>query len=336
MPDVSEIRIGMTREFFTAGADIWDRQVMDEIAALPGATITSLASDEDGATAEDLAGFDILVVRKTGVPKSAFSDPGRIRTRLICRFGVGYDHIALDECTRHGIAVTITPEGVRRPVASSVVALVMALSHRLREKDALIRAGDWAAGRAMMGTGLEGRVLGSVGFGNIAQEAFRLLAPFGMRFIACDPKANAAMARDLGVEIVDFEQVLGEADLLTVNCPLSPATRHIIDAAALARMKPSAYLINTARGALVSQEALVAALANGALAGAGLDVFEIEPTGADNPLFAFPNVIAAPHSMCWTDECARLTSEGVRDAILAWRAGEPLPNLVNPTVLTAA
>ena len=331
-----EIRIGMTREFFLAGAQIWDQPTYDEVAALPGVTITPLASTETGATAEDLAQHDILVVRKTGVPQTAFTDPSRIRTRLICRFGVGYDHIALDECTRNGIAVTITPDGVRRPVASSIVALVMALSHRLREKDALIRAGDWAAGRIMLGTGLEGRVLASVGFGNIAREVFRLLAPFGMRFLACDPNADVGLARDLGVEIVDFESVLARADFLTVNCPLTPTTRHIIDAAALSRMKPSACLINTARGALVSQEALVSALANGALAGAGLDVFETEPTGADNPLFAFPNVIAAPHSMCWTDECARLTSQGVRDAILAWRADDALPNLINPNVLTAA
>ncbi|MFV0334711.1 MAG: 2-hydroxyacid dehydrogenase [Tropicimonas sp.] len=336
MQQSSIIKIGMTREFFDVGAQIWDREIFDAIAADPRVEITPLASGESGVTAADLAAHDILVVRKTGVPQAAFEGDGPLRTRLICRFGVGYDHIALADCTKRGIAVTITPDGVRRPVASSIVALVMALSHRVLEKNALIRAGEWGAGRVLLGMGLEGRVLASVGFGNIAREAFRLLAPFGMRMMACDPRPDMAVAEGLGVEIADFGTVLSQADFLTVNCPLSPATRHIIDAGALARMKPTAYLINTARGALVSQEALVAALAERRIAGAGLDVFEVEPTGAGNPLFAYDTVIAAPHSLCWTDECATLTSRGVRDAITAWLDGKPLPNLVNPDVLRAA
>lgn len=331
-----EIRIGMTREFFASGAQIWNQQIFNKVKNLPGVVISVLPSTESGVTADDLSAHDILVVRKTGVPQSAFQGLETARTRLICRFGVGYDHIAMEDCTRHGITVTITPDGVRRPVASSIATLVMSLAHRVKEKDALIRVGKWPEGRDMRGSGLEGRVLASIGFGNIAREAFRLLTPFGMRFIASDPQADMSLAKDLGVEIVSFDQALQEADFLTLNCPLMPSTRHIIDAKALARMKPSAYLINTARGALVSEDALVTALKHNALAGAGLDVFETEPTGADNPLFDFPNVIASPHSMCWTDECAKLTSQSVHDTIRAWLANAPLQNIVNPSVLVGA
>ncbi|MCW2306308.1 2-hydroxyacid dehydrogenase [Rhodobium gokarnense] len=330
------IKIGMTREFVDSGAQIWDRDVFARVSALPNVVVSPVSSDAAGIVAQDLAEYDILVVRKTGVPETAFTKPDTIRTRLIARFGVGYDHIAMDACTRNGIAVTISPDGVRRPVAGSIVALVMALSHRLREKDLLIRRGDWPQGRVMLGMGLEGRAFASVGFGNIAREAFRLMRPFGMRYLASDPAPDLAAADDLGVEIVDFDTVLREADFLAVNCPLMPSTKHIINAEALARMKPGAYLINTARGQLVDQQALVAALASNRLAGAGLDVFESEPTGADNPLFAFDQVIAAPHSLCWTDECARLTSECVYNAIAAHLDGRPLPHLVNRSLSDVA
>ncbi len=147
--NIGAIKIGMTREFIDTGAQIWNKDVFARISALPNVNVSPVHSDETGITDQDLAEFDILVVRKTGVPESAFSNPDSIRTRLIARFGVNYDHIAMDACTRNLNAVTISPEGVRRPVAGSIVTLVMALSHRLREKDLLIRRGDWADGLAL-------------------------------------------------------------------------------------------------------------------------------------------------------------------------------------------
>lgn len=326
------ISIGVTAEFTTSKTPVWDAEIYKELSSLPNVHISPLESGVHGVTADDLAAHDIVVVRKTGVPTTAFSDPGTIRTKLITRFGVGYDHIDMEACARSGIAVTITPEGVRRPVASSVVTLVLALGHRLREKDMLVRSGDWNTGRELLGTGHSGRVFASIGFGNIAREAFRLLQPFGMRHIACDPYADIGDARTLGVELVDMDTALSTADFLAVNCPLSPSTRHIINSDSLARMKSTAFLINTARGQLVHQEALVDALSNGRLAGAGLDVFEEEPTTSDNPLFKFQNVIATPHSICWSDECARLTSEGVFQSISEYLGGKSLTYQVNHDV----
>ncbi len=325
--------IGVTSEFNDGGGQVWDKAVFDQIAAIPNVEITALPSGPSGATSDDLAAHDILVVRKTGVPKSAFSNPQSIRTRLIARFGVGYDHIDVDSCTRLGISLTTTPEGVRRPVASSVVTLVLALSHRLREKDLLTRSGEWQAGRNLLGVGLENRVFASIGFGNIAREAFRLLRPFGMRYMANDPFASKQHALELGVELADFETTVQKADFLAVNCPLTLKTRHIINSDTFALMKPTAFLINTARGPLVNQDALVDALALGRIAGAGLDVFETEPASADNPLFQFDNLISAPHSLCWTDECARLTSEGVFQSISEFLSDRPLSYLVNRDVM---
>jgi D-3-phosphoglycerate dehydrogenase len=154
-----------------------------------------------------------------------------------------------------------------------------------------------------MGVGLVGRTFGSLGIGNIGAEAFRLAKPFHMKFIAHDPYADPAMARDLGVRLVGLEELFAESDVLSVSCPLNEETRHIVNAERLALMKPTAYLINTSRGPVVDEAALTTALQEGRIAGAGLDVLEQEPSPADNPLYRLDNVILTPHALCWTDQC---------------------------------
>lgn len=233
---------------------------------------------------------------------SAPSSPG---FAFVARFGVGYDNVDVAACDENGIAVVITPDGVRRPVAVSVITYVLALSQKLLIKDRLCRQGPegWAKRVAYMGEGLVGKTLGQLGLGNIGAEVFRMARPFGMRFIAHDPYADAAVSRELGVELVSEEEAFRQSDFLSVSIPLSDATRHFVNARRLAWMKPTAYLINTARGPVVDQAALYEALVSGGLAGAGLDVFEVEPAPAEEPLFGLETVIATPHSLCWTDEC---------------------------------
>ena len=184
-----------------------------------------------------------------------------------------------------------------------------------------------------MGIGLTGKVFGSIGFGNIGREVFRLLRPLDMVHIACDPVAQPEAAAALGVRLVDFDTVLREADFVSVNCPLLPTTRHLVDAGALARMKPTAFLINTARGPIVDEAALTEALAARRIAGAALDVFAEEPTPRDNPLLAFDNVIATPHSLCWTDECFRRIAEDAFASVVAVARGAAPVNVVNRAVL---
>jgi phosphoglycerate dehydrogenase-like enzyme len=182
---------------------------------------------------------------------------------------------------------------------------MLTLSGKLFAKDRITRQGPegWARRSEYMGVGLVGRTFGSLGIGNIGAEAFRLARPFDMKFIAHDPYADAGVARGLGVRLVGLEELFRESDVLSVSCPLNEETRHIVNAERLALMKPTAYLINTSRGPVVDEEALIEALQEGRIAGAGLDVLEQEPSPADNPLYRLDNVILAPHALCWTDQC---------------------------------
>ncbi|TCT13458.1 D-3-phosphoglycerate dehydrogenase [Tepidamorphus gemmatus] len=254
---------------------------------------------------------------------------------IVARFGVGYDNVDLAACDEHGIAAVITPDGVRRPVAVSVITYILALSQKLLVKDRLCRAGPegWAKRSDHMGEGLVGKTLGQLGLGNIGAEVCRLAKPFDLKLIAYDPYANVALARELGVELVSEEEVFRRSDYLSVSIPLSEATRGFVNAARLKLMKPTAYLINTARGPVVDQKALYRALTDGTIAGAGLDVFEIEPAPADEPLLKLDNVIVTPHSLCWTDEC--FAGNGAADiaAVLAVMKGETPRGIVNRGVV---
>ncbi len=279
-----------------------------------------------------LEGFDALILL---VPRfAAASVPGDGRLAVVARFGVGYDNVDLEACNANGIAAVITPDGVRRPVAVAVMTLVLALAGKLLTKNALTRQGPagWKQVSQHMGMGLVGRTLGALGMGNIGAEVFRMAKPFDMQFIAHDPFADAALAESLGVRLVGIDELFAESDFLSVSCPLSDDTRGIVDAARLARMKPTAFVINTARGPVVDQAALTAALRDGVIAGAGLDVFENEPTAADDPLFTFDNVITTPHSLCWTDQCFAGIGAADVKAVLAVMAGEQPRGIVNASI----
>jgi D-3-phosphoglycerate dehydrogenase len=257
------------------------------------------------------------------------------RLSLVARFGVGYDTVDVPACTEAGIALSITPSGVRRPVAVAIITLMLALAGKLMVKSALARQG--AAGHAQrsahMGVGLIGRTLASVGIGNIGAEMFRMAAPFGMRFIAHDPFADPALAAALGVQLVELDTVFRDGDFVAINCPLMPQTRHLVNAERLATMKPSAFLINTARGPIVDQAALVAVLRERRIAGAALDVQEQEPIDLSDPLLTLDNVILTPHALSWTDQCfAGIGASAVR-SVLDVAAGRVPEGLVNRDVL---
>jgi D-3-phosphoglycerate dehydrogenase len=283
--------------------------------------------------AAGLEGCDALILL---VPRfDGRSVPKDGRLALVARFGVGYDSVDVEACTKAGIALAITPEGVRRPVAVAILTYVLALSQKLLIKDRLCRQGPpgWAKRAEHMGVGLVGRTLGQLGIGNIGAEVFRLAAPFGLRHIAHDPYVNPALARELGVELVSLETLFRESDFLSVSVPLSPATRHLVNAERLALMKPTAFLVNTARGPVVDTKALYRALVEGRLAGAGLDVFETEPCPADEPLLVLDTVICAPHALCWTDQCFAGNGAADVEHVLAVLAGRVPTSVVNRQVL---
>jgi len=257
------------------------------------------------------------------------------RLRLVARYGVGYDTVNVESCTAHDAVLAIAPDGVRRPVATTVIAFLLALSLRLIEKDRLARdtPHGWNVKTDYNGVGLVGRTLGGVGIGNIGAETFRLAAPFGLRFIAHDPFADPALAAELGIELVGLDEVFRQADFVTVNCPLNEETRGLVDARRLGLMKPTAYLINTARGPIVDEPALVEALKTSVIAGAALDVLIDEPPKPDNPLLALDNVILAPHALCFTDQCMAGLGKADIDACLAVMAGKAPSAVVNRDVL---
>ena len=284
---------------------------------------------------DQLADFDALILLTNRFGQESIPKSGRLG--VVARFGVGYDTVDVEACTKAGIALVITPDGVRRPVAVSILTLMLALTGKLMVKDRLAReaAAGFAKRSEHMGVGLVGRTLGSLGIGNIGAELFRLAKPFDMKFIAHDPYADKKIAADLGIELVSLEEVFRRADILTVNVPLSTETRHLVNAERIALMKPTAYLINTARGPLVDQRALTAALQERRIAGAGLDVLEQEPPAPNDPILKLDNVILAPHALCWTDQC--FAGNGAADvaAVIEVQHGRVPRGVVNRDVLAS-
>jgi len=275
-----------------------------------------------------LSPYDVVISLKPRVTASSLD--GVTRLCAIGRCGVGYDNVDLRACTERDIAVYITPQGVVRPMAESIVLLVLALSHRLVRKDRLVREGKWVESTQPLGREPRARVIGSIGCGNIAREAIRLLRNFEpARVLAFDPYATW----DTTVEFTSLELLLRESDYVLINCPLTPETRHLIGARELSLMKPDAYLINTARGPIVDESALIDALQHKRIAGAALDVFEKEPLASDSPLLALDNVILTSHSIGWTGELFRDMGRIDCEGALAIAQGKAPAGVVNRDVL---
>jgi D-3-phosphoglycerate dehydrogenase len=325
-------RVGITRDTLRAdGTSIFDARALD-LFADPQCEYEFIADDVDELTAAHAARYDAVCVLRPRVTAATLSGPGR-RLRIVARMGVGYDAIDVPACTANGVMLTNTPDGVRRPVAVSILLFILALSHKLLIKDRITRAGRWAETTSHMGDGLTGKTVGSLGLGNIGSELFRLLAPFDAVHLACDPYAKAEDAAKIRVRLTDKDTVLRASDVVFVNCPLTPETRRLVGGREFSLMKPTAYFINTARGPIVDEPALYAALVERRIAGAAIDVFEHEPVAPDNPILTLDNVIVTPHSICWTDEFFRNNAESAFRAVLAVANGEAPTYVVNRDVL---
>jgi phosphoglycerate dehydrogenase-like enzyme len=333
--DASAFRLGITRDCLTPDGDRanFDARAFAVLDAAPDLTWEFLPDFAPQITPADVARYDAILSLSPALTAASLAGAD-IRLKLLARFGAGYDNVDLAAAERAGILVSNTPDGVRRPVATTILTFILALSHKLLIKDGLTRTGRWAERTRFMGEGLVGKVVGSIGFGSIAQEAFRLLAPLDMVHLAHSTSRHPEEAAALNVREVDLHTLLSESDFVSVACPLTPATRRLIGAREIALMKPTAYLINTGRGQVIDEPALYAALAESRIAGAALDVFEIEPVLPDNPILKLDNVIVSPHSLCWTDECYRNIAESAFRSVAAVAEGRRPENLVNPTALT--
>lgn len=248
--------------------------------------------------------------------------------RVIARTGVGYDAIDIAAANERGVAVAITPGGNHESVAEHTLALMLAVARVVIPQHEAIHAGQW---RRAIGTPLRGRTLGLIGLGRIGREVALRATAFRMPIVAYDPFPDTNFARQHGIRLVALDQLLAESDFVSLHVPLSNEARDLIDARALALMKPDAFLINTARGGIVNEEALVAALREKRIAGAALDVFAAEPPPADHPLFAFENVICTAHTAGVDLQARDDMGYQAAQAIVALSRGEwPAVQIVNP------
>ncbi len=331
---MTKLRVAVSPDVVSAGgAPIYDPSVL-ALLDHPRIEWAYLKQDVPIVTPEFAAEYDVLCAMLERVTPASFARDGH-RLRLVSRFGVGYDTIDVPSCTAHGVMLTIAPDGVRRPVATNVITFILVLAQKLFLKDRLTREGRWAEKTSHMGMGLTGRTLGLVGVGNIGAEVFRLAMPFEMKHIAYDPFAKPGALDGLGVELVSsLDEVMRRADFVSINCPLSAKTRGLIGPRELGLMKRTAFIINTARGPIIQEEALYAALRSGAIAGAGLDVFEVEPTPTDNPILKLDNVVVTPHGLCYTDECFTGIARNAFEAVRALADNVAPKYIVNRDVLT--
>jgi len=250
------------------------------------------------------------------------------------RFGVGYDTVDVEACTDADVVLFIAKGAVDRPVAEATVGWMIALTHHFRAKDQLVRSGQWDERTKFNGCELRDRTLGIIGMGGIGSEVVRLLNGFAMRPpIAFDPYCDPVVAGQLGVRLVELDELLQTADFVSLHCPLSDGTRDLIGEQQLALMKPDAYLLNTARGGIVNEDALYEALKQNKIAGAALDCFVDEPVTRPHRFGELENILLAPHSVAWTHEMFRDIGMASCQGMVDLSLGRVPHGVVNTSVL---
>ncbi|RLG51717.1 MAG: D-glycerate dehydrogenase [Thermoproteota archaeon] len=258
------------------------------------------------------------------------------RLRIISQYAVGYDNIDVKAATERGIYVTNTPGVLTETVADFTMALMMAIARRVVEADKYIRQGKWKVGwhpLYFLGTDLYGATLGIIGLGRIGSAVARRAKGFNMRILYYDVFRREDLEKELGIKYVDMDTLLRESDFVTLHVPLTPETKDLIGERELKLMKPTAYLVNTSRGKVIDEKALIKALKEGWIAGAALDVFYKEPTPPDNPLLELDNVVVAPHIASASLETRSRMAEIVAENLIAFKEGKKPPTLVNPDVM---
>jgi D-3-phosphoglycerate dehydrogenase len=239
------------------------------------------------------------------------------RLKVVSRYGVGFDTVDVPACTARDIPVMVTNGANDLSVAEHAMMLMLATARRAMDNERLVKQGGWWAKEGPGMVDLAGRTALVVGYGRIGSRVANYCRAFHMKVMVMDPGFHPArIAADGFIPARNFHAALADADVVTLHCPLSPATHHLMDEAAFAALKPGAILVNTARGPVVRQDALVAALRDGRLHGVGLDVLEVEPSDADNPLYSLPNVVVSPHNAASTEEgLARMARQAAQNIV---------------------
>ncbi len=280
---------------------------------------------DEAAVVAAMRDADVALVRESPVSRRAIE--AMQHGLAVVRYGIGVDNIDLEAARQRRIAVANVPDYGTDEVATQTVALALAVVRRLHLHEQEVRAGRWSTGVLAPMYRLRGRTLGLVGYGRIARMAHDMLAGFGWgRVLANDPRAVLPE----GVQAASVDEICREADLISLHAPLNAQTRHLIDARRIALMRPTAILVNTARGGLVDLRALATALAEGRLLGAGLDVFEQEPPDPAHPLFALPNVVLTNHIGWYSEEAMRDVQRKAAEEAVRVLQGHPPKHWLNP------
>ncbi len=325
---VPKPKVYITRELPERGLNIirkyFDVEVWPDYAPPPKNVIIDKAKDVDalGSLLSDKIDIEVF----NAAPK----------LKIVSQLAVGFDNIDITEATKRGIYVTNTPEVLTDTTADFAWSLLMAVARRIVEADKYVRTGQWKVSwhpAMLAGRDIHHATIGVVGAGRIGYAVAQRAKGFDMKILFYDVVPRPEIEKDLGAKKVDMDTLLKESDFVSIHVPLMKETHHLINAEKLKLMKKTAYLVNNSRGPVVDEKALYEALKKGQIAGAGLDVFEQEPTPLDNPLLKLDNVVVAPHISSASLETRSKMSEMVAENLVSFFQGKRPPNLVNPDVM---
>lgn len=328
----STFQVALTADFYNAaGEPKYVDLGLSVFDTHPQIEVRSFTEHRSQIGADQLAGANGVIVLTPAVTKETVA--GADNLLAIGRFGVGYDAVDVAACTGADVLVFITAGAVDRSVAEATVGWMIGLTHHFRVKDRLLREGKWDDRSRYMGSELRDRTLGVVGLGGIARKVLDLLAGWGMKPpLAYDPHVDPSEAAKLGVRLVALDELMKASDFVSIHCPLSPQTRGLIGARELALMQPTSYLINTARGGIVDEDALFDALRQGRIAGAALDCFATEPVIEPHRFGDLDNVLLAPHSIAWTNEMFRDIGQAACQGMVDLSLKQRPRGVINPEV----
>jgi glyoxylate reductase len=323
-----KLKVYVTRELPERGLKIikerFDAEVWPEYAPPPKKVIIEKARNVDA----------LASLLSDKIDAEVFDAAPKLK--IVAQMAVGFDNIDVKEATKRGIYVTNTPEVLTDTTADFAWTLLMAVARRVVEADKYVRTGQWKVGwhpSMMQGRDVYNATIGIVGAGRIGYAVAKRATGFGMKILFYDVVPRPEIEKELGAKKVDLDTLFKESDFVSIHVPLMKETYHLVNADKLKLMKKTAYLINNSRGPVVDEKALYEALKEGKIAGAGLDVFEQEPTLLNNPLLKLDNVVVAPHISSASYETRSKMAEMVADNLVAFFEGKKPPNLVNPDVM---
>ncbi len=325
---MSKLKIYVTRELPERGLRIikhhFDAEVWPEYAPPPKKMIIDKAKNVDA----------LATLLSDKIDAEVFDVAPKLK--IVSQLAVGFDNIDVQEATKRGIYVTNTPEVLTDTTADFAWALLMAVARRVVEADKYVRMGQWKVGwhpAMMTGRDVYGATIGIVGAGRIGYAVAKRAKGFDMKILFYDVIPRPEMEKDFGARRADLDTIFKESDFISIHVPLMKETHHLVNEEKLRLMKKTAYLINNSRGPVVDEKALYTALKEGRIAGAGLDVFEQEPTSPDNLLLKFDNVVVAPHISSASIETRSKMAEMVAENLVSFFEGKKPPNLINPDVM---